>query len=267
MHKYRDSDIKPFEFSDLSSSHVVSGTKFEAFSFKTIEGEPFNANKVSEDAIRTERSLEIKNNFKIDGIVREYRGLSRQEQTDLEQKIQLEVEKRLEQAYKEAYQEGLSRGHAEGLERAKEEFQSTAGERLDEISSMVTEVQDQAAKVFEKNRNEIYEFIKRFTKWIVLKEIDEKTYLENLLEKLILETNARRNIIIKVGKEKFSQMPEIVSVVESRLGQLTNTRIEIVPEIHHPGIILETENGLIDGSIEGVFQNIDKIFEQAANNE
>ena len=62
-------------------------------------------------------------------------------------------------------------------------------------------------------------------------------------------------------------MPEVIQLVESRLGQLTNIRVEIVPEIIHPGIILESENGLIDGSMEGVFRNIDKIFEQVTSNE
>jgi flagellar assembly protein FliH len=62
-------------------------------------------------------------------------------------------------------------------------------------------------------------------------------------------------------------MPEIIQTVQARLGQLSNLRIEIVPEIQHPGIILESENGLIDGSLEGVFQNIDKIFEQVVNHE
>ena len=117
-------------------------------------------------------------------------------------------------------------------------------------------------KIIDKSRHEIYEFVKRFTKWIVLKEINEKLYLENLLEKLILELNARKNLIIKVGLANFNQMPEVVQAVEARLGQLSNLRIEVVPEIQHPGIILESENSLIDGSIEGVFQNIDKIFEQ-----
>ena len=62
-------------------------------------------------------------------------------------------------------------------------------------------------------------------------------------------------------------MPEVVQMVEAKLGQLSNVRIEIVPEISHPGIILESENGLIDGSMEGVFQNIDKIFEQVLKHE
>lgn len=267
MQKYRDTDIKPFSFTDLKSTHVVSQNQFQSFEFKTLTGESVTAEKASEDEIRSERKFEQKNNFKIDELVRDYRGLSRQEQTDLEQKIQEEVKRRLEAAYQDAYQEGLEKGRAEGKEEALNEFHEVLGQRVEEFGQVIAQVQSQSDKVIEKNRTEVYEFVKRFTKWIVLKEINEKVYLETLLEKLILELNARKNLIVKVGRANFAQMPEVIQTVEARLGQLSNVRVEIIPEINHPGIILESENGLIDGSLEGVFQNIDKIFEQVLKHE
>lgn len=262
MQKYRSSDIKPFEFSDLQSSHVVTQGDFKAFSFNELNGEVFNKDKVSEDTLRSERSFEQKNNFKIDGVVRNSRGLARQEQSDLEKRIEEEVNKRLQAAYEQAYHEGLEKGREEGHQAAFDQYQQELAARLESFTQTVQSLNGQNEKILEKNRSEVYDFIKRFTKWIVLKEIDEKVYLESLLEKLILELNARKNLIIKVGRSNFSQMPEVIQQVESRVGTLSNVRVEIVPEIHHPGIILESENGLIDGSLESVFQNIDRIFEQ-----
>lgn len=267
MQKYRDSEIKSFEFSDLQGTHVVTQSEFKSFSFNELNGEAFNAEKISEETLRSERSFEKKNNFKIEGVVRDSRGLAKQEQSDLEKTIQQEVNRRLEVAYKEAYTEGLEKGKAEGKAEAFAEYQEVLAQKIDEFTHVVDVVKGQNEKIIEKNRHEIYEFVKRFTKWIILKEINEKVYLEQLLEKLILELNARKNLIVKVGRSNFSQMPEVIQTVESRLGQLTNVRIEIVPEIQHPGIILESENGLIDGSMEGVFQNIDKIFEQVVKHE
>lgn len=262
MQKYRDADIKSFEFSDLKGNHVVSQpAQYQAFSFKDITSEPFNTQKASEETLRTERSFENKTSFKIDGIVRDYRGLSRQEQSDLEKKIQEEVDRRLEVAYKEAFQEGLEKGKEEGREEAYLQYQEVLTAKVENLAQIVESAHTQSVGVIERNRAEVYEFVKRFTKWIVFKEINEKVYLENLLEKLILELNARKNIIIKVGKAQFADMPEVIKAVESRLGQLSNVRVEIVSDIKYPGIILEAENGLIDGSLEGVFQNIDKIFE------
>lgn len=267
MQKYRDAEIKSFEFSDLEGTHVVTQGEFKSFSFHELNGEVFSREKVTEETLREERSFEKDKNFKIDKVVRNSRGLARQEQSDLEKKIEDEVARRLETAYQEAYNQGLEQGREQGKTEAYAEYEKSLNEKVEGFMQVISQVQQQSGKIIEKNRHEIYEFVKRFTKWIVLKEINEKVYLENLLEKLILELNARKNLIVKVGKENFSQMPEVVKAVEEKLGQLTNLRVEIVPEIHHPGIILESENGLIDGSIEGIFQNIDKIFEQVVGHE
>jgi flagellar assembly protein FliH len=262
MQKNRGSEIKTFQFTDLKGSHVIEQNPFQAFEFKTLTGESVTSAKISDEDIRSERSHAQKNNFKVDETVRDSRGLARQEHSDQEKKIQAEVNRRLEAAYAEAYKEGLEKGREEGKEQALSEFHEALGQKVEDFGQVITQVQLQSDKIMEKNRQEVYDFVKRFTKWIILKEIDDKVYLESLFEKLILELNARKNLIVKVGKANFAQMPEIIKAVETRLGQLSNIRIEIVPEINHPGIILESENGLIDGSMEGVFQNIDKIFEQ-----
>ena len=267
MQKFRESDIKSFEFSDLKTNQNVSDSGFKAFSFNELSGESIQKDKITEETLRSERSFEQKNNFKIDGAVRDSRGLARQEKSDLEIKIQEEVNRRLELAYKEAYADGLEKGRVEGKAEALASYESELAQRIEDFSEVINGLARQNDKIIENNRHDIYEFVKRFTKWIILKEINEKVYLEGLLEKLILELNARKNLIVKVGRANFNKMPEVIQTVEARLGQLSNVRVEIVPELNHPGIILESENSLIDGSLEGVFQNIDKIFEQVVKHE
>src|SRR5690606_25386755 len=191
--KYRNAEIKSFEFADLQGTHVITQTQFKSFEFETLDGKPVDREIASEETIRTERSFAKKNNFKIDDIVQDCRGLTRQEQNDLEERIQSEVKKRLEAAFEEAYQEGLEKGREEGREIAVNEYQASLTQKAERFDEIITQVQSQSDKILEKNRKEVYEFIKRFTKWIILKEIDEKVYLESLLEKLILELNVRKN--------------------------------------------------------------------------
>lgn len=265
MQKQRD-DIKPFKFSEISGEHVVTGNGFQAFAFQTLTGESVKA-RATDEEIRTERGFAAKNDFKIDELVKDYRGLSRQEQNDLEKKIQAEVTKRVEAAYQTAFAEGIAKGEAKGREEALEVHTKELAGNVDSFVQIVNGLQEQANGYMASQKTEVIEFVKRFTKWIVMKEINEKVYLEQLLEKLILELNSRKNLTIKVGRAQFESMPEIMKTVEGRVGQLQNTRIEIVSEIRHPGIILESENGLIDGSLESVFTNIDKIFGQVLGNE
>lgn len=267
MEKFRETDIKPFQFSDLKSATTAKGEDFKPFSFGEIKGTSVSREKVTEDNIRNERNFAKKNNFKIDEIVRDYRGLSRQEQNDLEKKIQDEVNRRLEAAYKEAFEQGLTEGREAGKTEAFASTEEAFQQKINEFSNTVVDIQAQSTTYMQSHKKEIIEFVKRFTKWVCLKEINEQVYLENLLEKLILEMNTKQNLIVKVGRDNFKQMPEVVKAVEAKVGSLTNVRLEIVPELNYPGIILESANGLIDGSMEGVFANIDKIFEQVLKHE
>lgn len=267
MQKYRSSDIKAFEFSALEGTHVVSNGEFKTFTFGELTGESLKSENITEDSLRSERTFEKNNNFKIDGAVRDSRGLSRQEHSDFEKRIEDEVVRRLELVREAAYQDGIEQGKVEGKAEAFALYQEELSLKIDSFVAVVDGMQSQGDKILEKNRLELYGFIKKFTKWIILKEINEKVYLENLLEKLILELNARKNLIIKIGKSSFEHMPEVIEHVEAKLGKLSNTRVEVISEIQHPGIIIESENGLIDGSMEGIFQNIDKIFEQVTNHE
>ena len=66
MQKFRESDIKSFEFSDLKGTHVVQKGEFKDFSFNELNGDVFKKEKVSEETLRSERTFEKKNNFKID---------------------------------------------------------------------------------------------------------------------------------------------------------------------------------------------------------
>jgi flagellar assembly protein FliH len=267
MDKLRNASIKSFQFKDLESNHVVSGNEFKPFEFTSLQGESLSAIKASEEEMRSERRHAQNNSFKIDELVRDYRGLTRQEKSDIEHQIHREVERRVEAAFQEAFDDGLVRGRAEGKEIALVEFHDELAKKIEDFTQVIVQVQTQSEGILEKSRAEVYEFIKRFTKWIILKEVNEKVYLEGLLEKLILELNVRKNLIIKVGRGNFTYMPQVVKAVEERVGSLSNVRIEVVPEINYPGIILESENGLIDGSMESVFLNIDKIFEQVLKHE
>lgn len=267
MEKFRGSDIKPFTFGDLKGPATITKGDFKAFSFGELSGESVSRDKVTEDGLRNERNFAAKNNFKIDDIVKDYRGLSRQEQSDLEKRISDEVARRLKAAYEDAFKQGIEEGRETGRAESFGTNQEAITQKIEEFSATLLEVQKQSTQYLEDNKREVIEFVKRFSKWVILKEIDEKVYLENLFEKLVLELNSRKNILVKVGKENFKKMPEIIAVVEAKLGQLQNIRVEVVPEINYPGIILESENGLIDGSLEGVFANIDKIFEQVLKHE
>ncbi len=262
--KQKTSDVKSFSFGNLSEPMADSS---EAFIFKNLSDIKPEIEKAHQEIIRKERQYEAKHDFKIDQIVKDCRGLTSQEQNDLEQKISLEVNKRIAILSDKAYKDGIEKGRMEGADSALKEALLLHQDQIDQFQAMIEKVQADIPAIMLDHQQQSYEMIKRVLKWLVIKEVNDESYLPNLLEKLILELNQRQNLIIRVRKESFEGMPQVVAKIEEKLGKLSNLRLEIDMDQTHPGIILETENGILDGTTDALFQTLDKMFEEVSNHD
>ena len=55
-------------------------------------------------------------------------------------------------------------------------------------------------------------------------------------------------------------MPEVLDHLHEKLGELENVRVEVDYDIEGPGIILESQNGIINGTLKEQFNSLDKLF-------
>lgn len=264
-------DVKPFKFGQLNpdaggdqSSEIDSVSDFELRSLR--DASAFK-NNISEEVIRSERGHETKSNFSILPLVREHRGLKEQEENELRDAIEAEVQKRVASAVEDARMEGYRAGHQEGYQTAYQEALTRFDDKIEDFSDILGDLKNQCHKVLSDNKQDAYKMVKSLTQWVTLKEVQDEEYLQRLLEKLILEMNTKTNLVARVSQESFKRMPEVVELVEKRLGQLTNIRVEMDLDQEGPGIILESDNGIIDGSINAQMASLDRIFESVARDE
>lgn len=267
MDKFKNSEIKPFVFSDLQGTHVVTQPKTEKFEFKTLDGEVFKSEKPASEVIRVEREFEQAKSFKIDQIVREHRGLAEQENDDFELRVAQEVNKRVEEIYQKAFEQGVAAGREEGINQVLAQKSTQLNEVVQVVSELTQDFKNQLENATLNHKTEILKFVNQFSKWVLAKEINTKDYLSHLLEKLLHELNVRRNIIIRVNESSYQFMPDIIANLEAKLGALSNVRVEISQEMQHPGIIVESENGIVDASLENIFTKFDRFFEQVGKGE
>ena len=186
----------------------------------------------------------------------------------IKQKISEEVERRLLLLKEQAYQEGKKIGIADGKKEVFASLINSADEKLQNITEMVEAVLSTQKEIVEHQKEEVYRLLKNLTKWIVLKEVsNDKDYSKRLLEKLFQEIESRNNMLIQVNPTDFEAMPEILQYIQEKFGKLTNVRVEIDPGIVSHGLILETENGILNATIEEQFKCLDKLFESVLGNE
>lgn len=255
----RSLEVKPFSFQSFETE--AGAASHRSFEFPELGASAAVGKVPSAKVIRAEREAEAKSSFKIDAIVRDMRGLSSQEQDDLDQRISEEVERRIARLRDEAHREGLEKGRMEGADAALREAMQRHEAQIEQMEGMLLDLQRQSEERLEAQRRDVYELVKRLSKWLVLKEVGDDSYLPKLVEKLILEMNQKQNLILRVHPDDLALMPGLLEKIEARLGALTNVRVEPGLEMSARGLVLETENGIIDATPEALFQTIDKLFE------
>lgn len=257
--------VKSFSFGSFEPTTEAKPVSYQPFEIPELGGTSVNRVQVTSKVIRAEREAESKSQFRVDEIVRDLRGLTGQEKNDLETRISTEVEKRLRETRESAYREGLEKGRLEGSDAAMKEALQVHQNQINEMASMLQSLQTQCQERMNENKHDIYEMTKRLLKWLVQKEVNDNDYLSKLLEKLILEMNQKSNLLIRVNPKDFAGMPQVLETVQARIGTLTNVRIEPDLEMKGRGLVLETDNGIIDSSPEAMFKTLDKLFETVVN--
>lgn len=261
--------VKPYKFGKLipSSSDDGEPNVVTNFEMKSLKDAANFKNNISAEVIRTERKLEKGSSFSILPLVREHRGLVEQEEKDYEAAIEAEVQRRLGELYEQTKEQAYQEGHQEGYEVAYQKGMQSIEEKIEDFVDMMNSVKSQVNEIIEFNKKDSIHMIKNLTKWITLKELEDEDYLVRLLNKLILEMNTKNNLIVRVNKTSFKYMPEVIEKVQAKVGELPNIRVEVDLDHDEKGIILESENGIIDASLDAQFKSLDKIFEAVNTDE
>lgn len=256
-----NSEIQEYEFKKLfkANDRIVDSANFEFTEFKE---KSFKTDEQFANVLKGERENAEKKNFKIAPIVRQFRGISEQERDEREAFIEEEVQRRVAKIEEDAFQKGYVDGVESGKKEVFDQTRQATEEKLQSLTTLISDTLSLKAAILAKEKDGIYKMIRNLTKWVILRELkDDGIYLERLLEKLIAELQTKNNILVQIDQRSFEQMPDILENVQKNIGVLKNVRLELDYDIEGPGIIVESENGIIDGTIEQQFKSLDKLFQ------
>lgn len=253
--------IQDYIFQDFTGGAGEHDQSVSGYDLKEFTDQP-RENPEFVKIIKSESHKARDTQFRISPIVKKHRGIADQEREDQERRIQDLVEKKFSLVEEEAYKLGYSKGLEKGREEIYQQLRNEVDEKVNILMEMVNEVLAIKVELLQNQRIEVYELIKNLTKWITLKELEQDdNYLERLLNRLIQEIETKENLLIQVNKNNFENMPKVLERVEERLGELKNVRVEVDYDIAEQGIVVESENGIINASMEQQFKSLDKLFE------
>ncbi len=254
-------EVSEYEFQSFSTSNIPAG-EVTNFEFSEIGSLKAPSEDKHQKIIKIERDFAEKNDFKIAPIVKEHRGITKQVLKERELRIEQEVERRVQELKEEAYNVGYNEGMASGREEVFSQNRASSEEKIQNLTNMIVEVLGTRSDLLVTQKKQVYSLVRILTKWVILRELsDDGKYIENLLEKLITEMQTKSNLLVHVDEKSFEQMPEVLKVVQDKVGELTNVRVEIDYDIDGPGIVLECDKGILNGTINEQMKSLDKLFE------
>lgn len=253
--------VSKYEFEPLFDDSETK-EEFRKFEFKPLNKDQVMDIQKHERVIKIERSNAIESNFAIAPIVREHRGMNRQEELEKQRLIQEEVERQLIRIQEQAYKEGFERGLKDGKEEVFNETRAGVEQKLEILGEMVEVALQTQYDLLARERTAVHKTIKNLTKWVILRELkDDGDYILRLLEKLISELQTKNSLLIQIDPKSFNDMPDVLELVQEKIGVMKNVRMECDYDIEGPGIVIESDNGIINGTLKEQFASLNKLFE------
>ena len=256
------SAIEKYTFQDFSTTSLLSDKDVQLYELKELSHHSVAHKSEMSKIIKVERERAAEQGFAISPLVSKFRGIDAQELEEKEAKIKTEVDLQVSVVKDQGFKSGYDAGFEKGREEVYAQMRETASEQLALLSDMITRVLNVESQLLLNQKQQVYQLICNLSKWVCLKEVsqDDK-YVERLLEKIINELQTKENLLIQVSKDHFEKMPGVVEILQAKLGKFTNVRIEVDYKITDQGIIVETANSLINGTLEQQLKGIDKLIE------
>lgn len=165
------------------------------------------------------------------------------------------------EGYEEGFKRGFEKGHEEGLKKSYEEIRKQENRIKDKISNLdkiireLSNFKEEQIKIF---LPEILTLSKKIAKKIVSAEIkvNEKILL-NIIREALKEINLSEQIIIKINPSDFKNLSKELNQLIS-----DNPSIKIIasPDITQGGCYIESQEQIIDSTIEEKFKEIENVL-------
>jgi flagellar assembly protein FliH len=156
----------------------------------------------------------------------------------------------------------LKKGLKDGQEEVFAQTRAEVEQKIESLTEMIGEVLKTQHELLAAEKMAVYRTIRNLTKWVILRELkDDGEYVVRLLEKLMNELQVKSNVLIQIDSKSFEDKPDILEILQEKLGELNNIRVEVDYDIEGPGVVVESENGIINGSLKEQFYNLSRLFE------
>lgn len=155
-------------------------------------------------------------------------------------------------------------GRAEGMAQADSEIEAMLGEKARLLSEILEKAQGGGKALWDEYRQDIVALTVLAVEKVLAVEMEmrHKDVLAALLDEALDNIDSQRNLLVKVHPEDAELMSELLDKAVKSHGALKNWKIKPDEGVGRGGVVLESDQGMVDNSFQARREIIFQVFEK-----
>ena len=243
------------------SKNIINKDNAEAVA---INYEPMSIGSViSEQALEYAENHEARGDFRVDKVVAEYVGIDELEKESQQKEIANQALKLSQEVQEKAYEESYALGLKEGREKAYLEEKARIDSEMEIFRNLIEEVKVIKSDLMKENEKQIVNLCFYMAKRLLMKEVEEdEAYIQTLIKKTLEMAQSDEEVTIRVSPEDKIWLDRHQDTILKELNLDPSTKIEEDSQVSRGGVIIETNHGVIDASIEQRLAKLESIVKE-----
>ena len=217
--------------------------------------------QLSDQAIKYVDNKDAAGDFRVNAVVAEYTGIKELEKLSQQRELEKEALKLSQEVQETAYKEAYNLGKEEGRKEAFDQEKARIDDEIETFRKIIEEIRSIKTGLLKDNEKHIVNLCFYLAKRLLMKEIDENVeYPKTIIKRAIEMAQSDENITIRLSPTDYKFIMRNKEEVLADLNLNQNTKIE-EEDMERGGVILETNYGVIDASIEQRLEKLKDLLE------
>ena len=186
------------------------------------------------------------------------------------QQVSLKAQSKAKDIIQEAMQEAesiRSQAYQEGLNQAQQDIQKQVQQTRDSLNKqfhqLINSLQKEKHKIWEDHSQDLVLLTKSAVEKVLNLELEAKRQesLTRLLEEGLETIDNQKGLTLKIHPQDGELLEDLLQQAQARFPALEKWRIKKDQKLEPGGVILETENGMVDNSLSTRWSEIMAVLE------
>jgi len=170
----------------------------------------------------------------------------------------------MDSALKSVREEYFEAGRKEGFEQGRQEIE----EALRVAQKLRDRLDSTREQVFARSVKDIADAVMLIARQVVRRELSSApSSIEQLVVSVLEQVRRSDEFVIRLSAAEHKKLSDLTPIVMDRLGRDASFRVEADPNLEPGGIVVETDYGRIDASVEAQIEAFNNVVDSWAREE